>query len=288
MSYNNTQLTTASSFDVNQLIFSQPQPGTIPNSVPPIAYKRVNISIRNPDGTVGDLVLQTEQLFSFGVSANRDPTTQQINGYVMPLCLWNRDGATAAEKKWTDMFNAIVESCKQHLIDEKEEIEKYDLDESDLKKFNPLYWKREKGKIVSGTGPTLYCKLIVSKKDGNERIISVFYDGDTGDQVDPMQLMGKYCYVNAAVKVESIFIGNKCSLQIKLWEAQVSVVESGMKRLLQPSATFKPLAKQDVPLAIEEEKQEIQSVGSIEDSDEEDYASPKSVPVKKKVVRSRK
>ena len=34
-------------------------------------------------------------------------------------------------------------------------IEKYDLEKADLKKLNPLYWKREQGKIVEGRGPTL-------------------------------------------------------------------------------------------------------------------------------------
>lgn len=293
MSFNNTQLTKASNFDVNNLVFSQPQTATIPNSKPPINYKRINISVKNTDGSIGDLVLETERLFSFGVSANRNPETQAINGYVMPLCLWNRDGATNAEKQFTDVFDGIIEKCKHHLIQEKEEIEKYDLDMAELKKFNPLYWKREKGKVISGTGPTLYCKLIVSKKDGNERIISVFWDGESGDQVDPMQLQGKYCYVKAAVKIESIFIGNKCSMQIKLWEAEVNMIEKGMRRLLNPSGSnpVRILASNtNQQEEMKQQEEDIISVGSAEDSDE-DYAPPKNTtipPSTKKNIRARK
>ena len=37
----NTQLTSASGYDVTRMIFSEPQAGTIPNSVPQITYKRI-------------------------------------------------------------------------------------------------------------------------------------------------------------------------------------------------------------------------------------------------------
>ena len=69
----NTQLTTASGYDTKNMIFSEAQAGTIPNSVPQINYKRISIQTRNPDGTTGDLIIPTSQLFSFGVSENTNP-----------------------------------------------------------------------------------------------------------------------------------------------------------------------------------------------------------------------
>ena len=42
-----TQLTSATGYDVSRMRFSQPVIGTIPNSVPPIVYKRINISTQN-------------------------------------------------------------------------------------------------------------------------------------------------------------------------------------------------------------------------------------------------
>jgi hypothetical protein len=230
---NNTQLNSANSYNVKNIIFSEPQVGTIPDSKPAINYKRVNIQTRNMDGTIGDLIIPTERLFSFGVSENVSMDSGAVNGYVMPLCLWNRDNPTENEKKWTDVFNSIVDRCKKYLLDNRDELEQYELDERDLKKFNPLYWKREKGKIVQGVGPVLYAKLLISKKQGI-KILTSFYNKN-GENVNGEDLMGKYCYARGAVKIESIFIGNKISLQIKLYEAEVEPLESGPRRLLRSS-----------------------------------------------------
>lgn len=232
----NTKLTEAKGYNINNIIFSKPSTHEIPNKN--FTYQRISISTHNEDNTIGDLVLKTERLFSFGISENTS-FDGKSNGYVMPICLWTRDGYTPEEKIWTDKFNEIVEHAKNHLLKSKGEIGKWELDISDLKKFNPLYWKKEKGEIIPGTGPTLYCKLILSKKNGEENILSQFYD-TMGVDIDPRNLMGgKFCYVRAAIKIESIFIGTKCSLQIKLWEAQVDLLDNGMRRLL-PSTNERP------------------------------------------------
>jgi hypothetical protein len=293
----NTQLTAASGYDTKRMIFSEVQHGSIPNSVPAINYKRINIQTRNEDGTSGDLILPTSKLFSFGVSENTDPNTGKVNGYVMPMCLWNRDGASKEEKDWSDIFDAIVDKCKEHLIANREEIEQYDLAMSDLKKFNPLYWKKEKGKVVEGTGPTLYAKLIVSKK--LNKILTTYFDFN-GETVDPLSLLGKYCYAKSAVKIESIFIGNRISLQVKLYECEVKLMETGMKRLLRrPTAqkrvltavSSKPLDEDLKSEVKEEEGDGFASEGSVNDSDSDaDDASKKTSKKKspsKKVVKRR-
>jgi len=242
-SQKNNQLTSAIGYDTNRMIFSEPTMGTVPDSVPPIMFRRINISTLNPDGSVGDLCFPTERIFSFGVSENRNPETKKVNGYVLPLCLWNRDGASKNEKAWTDTFDKVIEKCKEHLINNREEIEQYELAMTDLKKLNNLYWKKDKGKVVEGTGPTLYAKLIstsgkkknksAENKDGESKgkILSMFFNVD-GETLDPLSLMGKYCYTKAVVKFESIFIGNKITVQIKLYEAEVETMESGMKPLM--------------------------------------------------------
>lgn len=225
-----TQLISASSYDVNNMIFSEPIVNTIPDSKPAISYRRINISTRNDDGSVGELIMPTEEVYSFGVSENLDQQTKQVNGYVMPLCLYNKNGPSQAEIAFVDTFNAIVEKCKDYLLDNKEDLELYDLEKSELKKLNPLYYKKEKGKVVEGQGPTLYAKLIVSKKQ--DKIITVMFDKESGEEINPLDLLGKYCYAKGAIKFESIFIGTKISLQIKLYECEVRVINLGMKRLL--------------------------------------------------------
>ena len=282
----NTQIIDPSSgsYDTSKMVFSEPVGGSIPGGGPSISFQRINVSTTNADGTVGDLVLQTSRLFSFGVSENVSPDTGKVNGWTMPLCLWGRDGATPAEKAWTDIFDAIVEKCIDHVIDHKEELDKYDLERNDLKKFNPLYWKKEKkivnGKpqlvIAEGTGPTLYSKLIYSKK--KENFVTRFYD-QNDEPIDPLDLLGKYSYVTAAVKIESIFIGNKISLQVKLYEADVEPMQAGMKRLLS-----RPTAVTDVTEASATAVKPPMDDDSDDDGSIEMEASAKPTAVVKKVV----
>jgi hypothetical protein len=286
----NTQLTTASGYDTKRMVFSDPVKGSIPNSDPPINYQRINISTLNEDGTTGDLILPTSELFSFGVSENKDPTTQKVNGHVLPLCLWGRDGASEEEQDWTDTFNNIVDRCVEYLLKNREELEQYELVKSDLRKFNPLYWKKEKGKILKDRGPTLYAKLISSKKQG--KILSMFFDNDD-NSVNPLDLLGKYCFAKAAVKIESIFIGSKISLQVKLYEATVRVMDTGMKRLMRPKASGRLMSAKSNPMAEtkandsdgDDDSDNVSDAGSIEDDSDEEPPKPvKKSPVKKKKV----
>lgn len=288
----NTQIIdpASGSYDTNNIVFFDPASGSIPGAGPTISFQRINIGTKNPDGTTGDLILQTSRLFSYGVSENTDPASGTVNGWTMPLCLWSRDGPTDAEKAWTDTFDAIVEKCIDHIIDTKEELDRFDLERSDLKKFNPLYWKKEKktvnGKtvmaVVDGTGPTLYSKMIYSKK--NQKFVTRIYDQDD-NLLDPLELIGKYCFATAAVKIESIFIGNKISLQVKIYEADVEPQQSGTKRLIKRpqaiakvSAPIKAVSAADVMGGDDDSGNE--SDGSIEES-----SPPSPKKVVKKVVR---
>ena len=292
-----TQLTSASGYDTSRMIFSDPSVNTIPDSKPAIVYRRINIQTRNADGTSGDLIIPTSQLFSFGVQEELSPDTGKLNGYKMAFCMWNRDGPTDEEREWTTTLERIVDKCKQHLIQNREEIEKYELEMNDLKTLNPLYYKKEKGKVVEGTGPTLYTKLIESKKLG--KILTMFFDFD-GNPLDPREnLIGKYCTARGAVKIESIFIGggNKISMQIKLYECEVRPMETGMKRLLsRPKADGRVLTQtpsRAPPMATHDSDGEDE-VGSLAGSDTEESkavtpvrkpAPPSAPPVVRKIKK---
>jgi hypothetical protein len=299
----NTQLTPTVGYDIKRMVFSEPISGAIPKSTPKIEFKRINISTLNEDGTTGELILPTERLFSFGVSENTSQETGKVNGYTFPLCLWNRDGATKAEKIWTDTFTKIVNRCIEHLIENREEIDMFELTRADLTKskggLDPLYWKKEKatnenGKTVlrrvPGTGPTLYTKLIFSKK--SNKFLSQFFDIND-EPLNAMDLMGKYCFTQAAIKIESIFIGSRISLQVKLYEAVVEPTSTGMKRLLgRPKARSKVLEHRSSMSAPpvgddDDDEDDDDDSGSIDSNSEAETVPPpqKSSPKKKKVVR---
>ena len=272
----NTQLTTVSNYDVSRMIFSIPQESKIPNSS--FSYKRININTVNDDNTVGELILKTPYLFSFGVQENRNPETKEVNGYVMPLCLWNRQGPSKEETEFINTFNAICERAKDYLVEHRNDIGKWDLEMADLKKFNPIFWKRDKtGKIEAGTGPTLYPKLINTKRNGVERIMTIFYDTQTNDEINPLDVLGKFCQVTSAIKIESVFIGTRISLQIKLWEAEVTLQTPGVKSLLRKTIEQRaPIENHNSFSPIKQSPRN--DAGSLNHSDDEEYVAPPPVP----------
>lgn len=227
--FQNTQLTSAIGYNTNQIIFSKPVNGSVPNT--PITYKRINIGTKNEDGTTGELIFETVgSLFSFGISSCTDPKTNDITGYSMGLCMWDKDNPSNEEKEWTEVFSNVVEKCKDYLVNNRDQISRFDLERGDLKKLNPLYWKKdEKGRVVDNSGPILSPKLIQSKK--LNKVLTNFYN-ENGEEIEFNELVKKRCYVKGAIKIESIFIGKDIYLQVKLYEAEVRLVDSGVKRLL--------------------------------------------------------
>lgn len=232
MSFDNTQITPAIGYDVKNMIFGKPKDGSIPNST--VAFKRIAIGTRNADGSLGELIFPTTRLYSFGLSPNTNMQTGKTDGYTVSLCLHNRDTPSAEEKAFVDTFNKTVEHIKEYLLTNRDSFGKYELEAADLKKLNPIYLKKDKGKVVEGASPVLYPKVLQNKK--SETITSFFYD-EQGRDIDPMTLLNKSCYVTAAVKIESIFIGAKISLQIKLHEAEIKMFDSAPKRLLRKPAS---------------------------------------------------
>jgi hypothetical protein len=275
----NTQLSSSDNYNVDKMVFSKAIKGSSKSKdgEPQIKFSRIMINTQNDDGSIGELIFPTTRLFSFGVSTNTNPDTGMVNGYTLPLCLWNKDGASPQEKAFSNKLEEIVEKCKDHLLldSTKDETEKYDLERVELKKLNSfIYWKRDKGKIVEGTGPTLYPKLIESKKEG--RIKTPFFDQD-GNDIDPMKLIGKYCWVNAAIKIESIFIGAKIALQIKVYEAEVQLIDFGVKRLLpRPKAQSRVEVSSGTILPISNASQNPSA--NIEEDDDDDDEKIEDTP----------
>lgn len=303
----NTQLTIANNYDAKkQIFFSDPVSGEIPDSKPKIEFKRIYISTRNQDGTTGELIIPTcKDLYSFGISENKSQETGKITGYTLPICLYNRNGPTEEQKQWVEKFDEIINVIIDHIVENREEIDMFDLTRSDLTKVkggvNPLYWKREKVinektkkaelKIVPGTGPTLYSKLIFSKK--HDKFLSQFFDKDD-NHIDPFEMMGKHCRVQGAIKFESIFIGSKISIQVKLHEAVVEMVQQGNRRLLsRPAMKSQVLSISNSDNSnpnnlINEADDSDSDCGSI--ADDSDKEEPKKVVKKtvRKVVKKTK
>ena len=285
-----TCLSNPESYNVTKMRFGNAQKNELKQeNGPVIKYFRIPVNTLNDDGSIGELVFETTELFSFGVSVNKNDA-DKITGYTLPLCLWNKDGASKAEKAFSDLLEKIVERCKDHLLqdDVRKSIGQPDLERAELKKLNNfIYFKKDESKnVVQGAGPILYPKLIESKKAG--KVITSFYD-ESDNQVDPLTLIGKLCWVKAAVKIESIFVGSKTSIQVKLYEANVRVVEGGTKRLLQRPrgesvVTVAPTPASSGAAAAEEEDTEEED-DNIKDEEEARVPTPPPAAAVRKPVR---
>ena len=109
-------------------------------------------------------------------------------------------------------------------------------------------------------------------------------------------MIGKYCHLDAAVKIESIFIGARVSLQVKLHEATAKIASTKQKRLLKPKARAKvaTVTGGDMLSALghddeDEEVSEDDGSGSLDEEEEEveEKPKPKKKVVKKRVVKKR-
>jgi hypothetical protein len=293
------QLSNVSNFDTERIIFSEAKETNIPGSY------RITIGTRYPDNLVGPLIFSTDTVYSFGIQENKSMDKPvRTTGYSIPLCLWNKEGPTEYQKEFIEAVENASDAIKRYMLrpEVKKSVKKYDLVESDLRKFSPLWYKKEDGEIVQGRGPMLYPKLMCNKD------LEIYTDiaDQNGHTVDPMTLLNQKCSVRACVKIESIFIGSKISLQVKVVELEVQQQAPGRQRLIckqEPTEVVRivpsdvltsvnplgnPLGDED---ASDEEPTESETAnGEIEVSDEEPEPVepvPEPVPTKK-AARGRK
>ena len=187
-----------------------------------LSYKRIPIEIKYTNKKKGPLVVETPFLFSFGVSKNLDKKTGKLNGYSIPVCLWQRDSKpNSREKAFFDIVNLIKNLSEKHL-------EKY---ENILSLSSPFYFKqieytdkkgKKKTKIDETSAPILYAKIIYSEK--SKKILSLF-NGPKGS-LDPLKYIDYNCRVKLALIFEGIYISNSVtSLQIKVHECYIRDLE---------------------------------------------------------------
>jgi hypothetical protein len=238
-----------------RLIFDPATYGAIPGDEQ-LGFHRINVGITNPDGTQGDVVFGMDRSFSFGVSENRSKETKALQGYSYPISLYDRDGATEHQLLTVQFIELCAEVAIEHMLKAatRDEVNDYKYQEANLMKFNPLYYKEEKGVRIEGASPTFYPKLMWYKagknkrgKEVGERMFSRFYAEDEVDEngdplpLNPLDFQNKKHNTTPAIKWEGIFFGKAAkNTQWKLYEAYVKEAESGAKRLLRTAARSQP------------------------------------------------
>lgn len=289
---NSVQLTDIFSYDPSNLVLpDEPVTSEFKNSEDDkggMKFQRLYVKTKYPPNhrgvqSEGDLIFSTGEVFSFGIQENTSKETQRVTGHQMALNLWSRNRETKKfqptedQLEWTDKFNTVVETIKQHVAKLQSEgklLSTYRKLKPEqfsvfLMKFDPLYWGKDmdgpepvEGDVGSyDNGPSLYAKLIEYRpktkkgeksppqaQDGSDmKVYTEFYDENDEPIADPRKaLNGKYCTVEAAVKIESVFINAKTiSLQIKLYEAaNIKIIQNEHRRLIQrPASSGRSLLK---------------------------------------------
>ena len=245
------QLSSYENITQENIIFNKTKEYKVKDSK--IKYKRIPIEVKYPNGKKGALVVQTPLLFSFGVSENKDQKTGRLNGYSVPVCLWDRDSVPdQKELAFFETLNNVVLMCQKHLENE------FGPELSSLS--NPFYYKRieytdkkgrEKTKRDDSSAPILYAKLIYSEK--SRKILSLF-KGKGGCDLNPFKYINQYCNVKLALIIEGIFISKTVtSLQIKVHECYI-----------------KPLKPRESLLSIEEEEEDEEEDEVVTEQEVED------------------
>ena len=271
----NVQLSNVSNFNVDKIVFSEAKETNIPGSF------RITIGVQYPNGAVGPLIFSTDKIYSFGVQENKSMDKPvRTTGYSIPLCLWNKEGPTEYQKQFIDTVQNVSDHIKKYILktEVKKSVKKYDLVDSDLRKFSPLWYKKEDGEIVQGRGPMLYPKLMCNKE------LQIYTDvaDQNGNSIDPLTLLNQKCTVRACIKIESIFIGSKISLQVKVVEMEVDQQGNQRQRLIckapQESVVIE---RSDVinPLTGNDNDDDDLQVSDEEESDEETNPTTTPAPV---------
>jgi hypothetical protein len=286
----NTKLVDPFEFNANNIIFDDPVAESIPGQ--PGTNHRINLGYKNPNGSDGMFILGFDNCYCFGVSENVDQASKKLNGYVAAVSLFDMNGPTNKQQKTVSVLSDIVQQCKKHILKDstQEGLGKIDEEdkilESDLRKINLVFWKKENGKPNPELGGTIYPKLIWSKsridsKTGKEippKMLTRFFNIDEVDEngepveVDPLDYVGKRFIMQAAVKIESIFVGSRISIQMKIYEAFVREAESGPQRLL----VYKPESSSDIVVVTPPEDSSI----SFDEPEKEETATEEKEEVK--------
>jgi len=203
-------------------------------------FQRIRIMTHHLDGTRGDLILSTPRLLTFGLQEQLDTNTQEVIGYQMPLILWGKNGPSEEEKRFIDTIQAITDITKDFIMDNKDNLDRANMDRAELHRLSPLYYKMDKGEIQKDRAPLLYTKLNIYRQDGGVQVRTLFTDEVTKEPVDPLQLINRRCFIHGAIRLESIIIGNRVRprFQVKLFEARVRFLDNGFKSLLEPGKVF--------------------------------------------------
>lgn len=245
ISNRNTELIDLSTFDSTNLFFDTPMEFEIQQGNKTIKYYKIGVGAKNKGG-IGEFVFDLPFFcHSFGIDEYQNESGKPTN-HSVSLSLVDMNNPTEEQTDLVARFSEIIEKVKDHLVSVKKEIKKPTLEKNDLKKFNPMYQSLDDDGNPKGTAwyfsPKLLERKTFNKEDPTDvqiKIETKFYLDDQTDEqgepleISPLEFIGKKHFkFRGAIKVESIYIGSKISLQCKIYDGVVRHVSNERKRLV--------------------------------------------------------
>jgi hypothetical protein len=212
-----------------------------------IKYYKVNIGAKQKGG-IGEFVFNLPQFcHSFGVDEFQNEQGKATS-HSVSLSMLDKNMTLEEQKEQLNMieaFGKFIERVKEHLFSIKKEIKKPTLDKSDLKTFNPMHQALDEDGNPKGNAwyfsPKLIERKIYNKEDPSDvqtKMETTFYvDGQEDEkgnplEISPLEFLGKKHFkFRGAIKVESVYVGAKITLQCKVYDGLVRQVAMERKRL---------------------------------------------------------
>lgn len=209
------------------------------------------------------LVFSSEEVFSFGVSRNTLDTNSI--SYQVSLCLYDRENPKDDEIKWAAKYEELATICREYL--KKSEFKKL---KGQIDSMKGLSWKANE--VGDADGPKLYPKIMFNQK--KEEFITVFMDENDEIVEDPKTILDKRGKIKVALRFESIFIGSKVALQVRVNDVLISKwIEAYKPRALivrknGPTLTTNKVSK------VSDKSEEESDLNSSSEEEEEDDSKP--------------
>jgi len=271
-------------WDWDRLIFSTPKKGEFPDGSG--AFRRVYLSYRYDEDTMGPAIVSLSEKFCFGVQPDnldkdgnvlKDKNTdlpKPLRGYKVPLVMTGQtkdepENITDTQRAEVEFFDTFREVVLKWAFDNKKEIGKANkktIGEVDAIVSKILYRKYdEDGNVVETSSPMLYTNLIYYS---NKKQIDTAFYGPGDKQVDPLSMTSPF-NITANIRFDSVFVGKEISLQHRVYDGVVVPRSTTQKKRLAPKNTVEATEEQ-TPEPSSKNRPEL-----VESEEDEPPPSPK-------------
>ncbi len=256
-----TELIDVTTMEHAKLYFETPQELEIQQGNKTIKYYKIPIGYQQKGG-VGECVISIPMFcHCFGIEEFQNESGK-VTAHGAGLSMIDNNASAEEQQQqlqFVKSFVSMVEIIKKHLFSVKKEVKKPTLDASDLKGLCPMRQSIDEEGNPKGNAwffsPKLMERKIYNKDDPSDvqmKMETVFYAEDQLDEhgepveISPLEFVGKKHFkFRGSVKIESIYIGSKISLQCKIYDGAVRTVNQQRKRLTSLPAAVSSLLDED-------------------------------------------